>query len=528
MAGLNLANIAAFDAGVRDRQSQDRAAESETLRLEGERMAMERARRENKADEEARAATSSTWADAKKAAESFNAGVRERNSPEEVASEFGSMWRNRATGEVTDDKAKAYGVVPEKTTTSIFEKEYAARVRDVYMQNGMPEKAAQFDDFMSSRTGKRYLQEAHKGLAAIAMGDKQGGLQILNDLYNSQVKDGRYSTFTDLGNGTTEVKVFDSKTGQSTTTVIQDADLGQRAAQFLDPQFLAKHVLETRAANAKITMQYNADVAKLHIEAVYKGDLEKQKIAMQTRAKLIENVQQAQLDTMLGKGTVIEMDPSGLNIIVSQPGRGVFKLEKGALVPVKNGETSLGAGSFNISLDRLMGVLDGQGVGVGAAQSAAPAAPAAPATGVNPPAEAIEMLRTKNTPEMRKFFDATFGPGAADKVIPATKAPAAAPRPTPAPRPVAPAPEAAPAAAPSPAAGEFEGVETPAQRVGVKLGQFGSYLDGLTKKQIDDYKKKLADGAKISERDKLVIKALAKKQPSAFSKAELAAIGVKQ
>ena len=53
------------------------------------------------------------------------------------------------------------------------------------------------------------------------------------------------------------------------------------------------------------------------------------------------------------------------------------------------------------------------------AGAVAPPTPSAPvsAPSGNAPREAVDMLRSNPTPTMRKFFDETFGAGAADRAL---------------------------------------------------------------------------------------------------------------
>lgn len=434
--------------------SRRQAVQDETARigLEGQRRQNEEAQRQYDTQKGARGVATKAYEDAKVAADKANTSIRAQNEPEVIPSEYGDAYRNKQTGEIFTDKAKAYGVVPEKTTQGIWEKEYAGKVAEYYMAQGMPEKAVALQDWMQTQTGKRYLSEAHSALQQIALGDKQGGLQTLQDLYNSQVRDGRYGSFKDLGGGKTQLIVHDAKGQMIGQEVIDDATLGQRAAQFLSPEFLAQHVLATAQKSATLNAQFNLDVAKERIKAQLHDNSKAQEIALQARAKIIEYVGHAQIDALLGKGAHVTMDQLGQNIVVTIPGQGVFKLEKSGLQPIKNGQFNAGASGINLMVDDLMGSLKGGATGVNVAAPAAPAAPAAapaapaPQGPTAPPAGAVEFLKANNSPDMRKQFDAKYGNGMADKVLP----------------PAVPAAPVAPVVPPAPPAPANRGVSVPA------------------------------------------------------------------
>lgn len=474
MAGV-LLDAAYLDSGMRKRQEADRKAESEKLALERDQMAMNEAKRLEGVNTEVRTASAQAYEDARRAAESANVAIRERNQPEEIPLvEGGSAWRNRITGETTTDKAKAFGVVPEKTVEGIFEKEYASKIRDVYARNGMPEKVAQFDDWMQSRTGKRYLQEAHKGLQSIAMGDKNGGLRVLQDLYNSQVRDGRYGQYEDMGNGTTKLTVFDSATGKSSSQIIPDSELGTRAAQFLSPEFLAQHVLATNQKQGVIAAQFNADVAKARLEYALKGDLKAQEVALEARAAIMKQFSQAQLDMMIGKDTKVYMDQMGQNVFLHVPGEPLKKVGRdGKLTAVTDAEArSAQAGAMRgWSLAEHLGKvgLSQQGV---APPSSAPSEASAPTPTAAPTIDDATMKRVADRlssfkGDPTKFESAKaellerLGQAGLDKILalagvssaqasgvrPAAAAPSPAPKP--APKPAAPKPAAPGVKAPS-------------------------------------------------------------------------------
>jgi hypothetical protein len=382
MAGVTLLDAANFAQGGRDREAADRAAALEQDKVAQSKLQTEEMQRQVTDAAAARKQTASAWEDAKRAAASANDSIRVANQPKDVGapgyeynpdtgdvkSSDRTMYQNPTTGETTFDRSKAYGVVPDVKAETLFEREYAGKVRDLYMQQGAPEMAAKFDDFVKSRTGKRYLNEAHQGLQQLAMGDKQGGLKILQDLYNSQVHDGRYGKYEDIGNGQTKLTVYDSRTGQSSSQVIPDAELGQRAAQFLDADYISKHFLTTSASTQKLQTQFNIDVAKERIKAALHDNSKSQEIALQVRGKLLEQQNQAQLDAMLGKGAHVTMDQTGQNIVVTVPGQGVYKMEKDGLKLVPNGSFQAPANAIGMSLDNMVGFTGSpQGVGVNTA-----------------------------------------------------------------------------------------------------------------------------------------------------------------
>lgn len=152
----------------------------------------------------------------------------------------------------------AGGVEP----TDTYMTRIAPRVVQTYLNQGAPEKAMAFQNFVDSTEGRGYLRAYGKAMKAYAVGDFTGAIPHLENLYNNAYPDGHRTRITPLqdGNFRWERLGPDGNVRSSGTAGARDlADLGIVA---LSPAKLVEFEQTRRVAAEKAEQARQAAVEK--------------------------------------------------------------------------------------------------------------------------------------------------------------------------------------------------------------------------------------------------------------------------
>lgn len=419
MAGLNLGSAlpmaASINSGINQQARENISDEEARLQLEQMQRQNEEQKREYNLEQGARGVDAQAWQAAQADATKRNAQAQTDYAPQEVktvepaAREGGvekTMYRNKLGDFNTPEEARAG--IPQADARTLYEREHSKKVSDFYHSQGRPDKALAYNEFVQSQSGQRYLQDYHRGLQQLAMGDKDGAMNTFQNLYNSQFPDGKHMRWEDNGLDGVNVHVFDGK-GNHRVTHLKYDEIGEKMIMGLDPHKIAQFY----ATNITNKNKVGAELGKEVYMATVKNQLDMGRDSVKMDKEFDKSVALAlethRLDALFGKGTQvwksrIPGDPDAVLI----PGVGLLTMETGKdgtnLKPIVGG-----------AIDPSKYVVH---------QDATPSnMPIAHATsgGLPIPQAAVQRLQQNDTPGSRQAFDQMYGEGKAAAVMGAPK-----------------------------------------------------------------------------------------------------------